>query len=431
MKHIFLNSFACLRLIYGRLILLLCFLFISVSGYSQLNEWVYKSDHAIDPAQKGELRFELDNISFFKDNEFEGQSQKGYTLPGLWIQPKLIYFPLRNMKLELGMNLLRYWGTNQYPDDSYEGIPVWNDKDASHGLGHILPFFRFQVELYDHVSVVLGDIYGGANHQLDQALYNPEYNLTADPETGVQLLFDYDHFMLDGWIDWQSFIYNGDDHQEKFIAGISSKVKFMRPESRFQLNLPLQAVFRHQGGEIDNAEGAVKTWVNGSAGLEMSYTTGRRTFKKIGFTAMGLCSSQQAGEVLPVGKGLAMNTSLYAEVKDLRLSLGYWKGDDFFTITGSPFFSCLSTQDESYVFDKPSMAYGTLEYVRQFGKGFAFGGELSVYQRFACDYKGLRSDVESDAIPFVERQKSATSLSIGVYLRINPSVLLWRFKSGK
>ena len=40
---------------------------------------------------------------------------KGYTLPGLWLQAKAIYYPLSNLKLEAGVHALRFWGANKYP----------------------------------------------------------------------------------------------------------------------------------------------------------------------------------------------------------------------------------------------------------------------------------------------------------------------------
>lgn len=417
--------------VFRKLLFALFFLFspaVVVHLYAQIDEWLFQREHIIDPEKKGELLFELDNLSFFKNNEFEGDYQKGYTLPGLWVRPKLVYYPLHNMKIELGLNLLRYWGTNYYPNATYIGIPAWSEDKASRGIGHLLPFLRFQVALYKNVNVVLGNIYGGASHQLAEPLYNPEYNFTSDPEAGLQLLFDYRHFMLDGWVNWQDFIYNGDDHQEMFKAGVSSKIKFMRPETKFQVNLPLQMVFHHQGGEIDGVDASVKTWLNAGTGMELSYYAGRKYLTKLDFSLMGFYSSQQAGHVLPVGEGWGVNAKLSADVKDFRISAGYWKCDDFFTISGSPFFGSISQSKPGKTFDKPSMVYGTLEYTRQFGSSFAFGGDVSVYHHLSALSKELVMPAGGIiAEPLVKREKAATSITIGVYLRINPSILLKKF----
>ena len=67
-------------------------------------------DHRIDPEKKGQLSVELDNISFFKDNEYTGSIMKGYSLPGFWIQTEGCFYPLGNIKLELGVHMFRYWG---------------------------------------------------------------------------------------------------------------------------------------------------------------------------------------------------------------------------------------------------------------------------------------------------------------------------------
>lgn len=412
----------------GLFLLLILLLAGTANLHAQIDERLFERDHRIDPGKKGELLLELDNLSFFKDNEYEGNYQKGYTLPGLWIQPKLVYYPLDMMKIELGLNLLRYWGTNYYPNTHYTGIPAWNENRATRGLGHLLPYFRFQVQLYEHVNVVLGNLYGGASHRLSEPLYHPEYNLTADPEAGVQLLFDYRHFTLDGWMDWQSFIYGGDDHQEQFVAGISSKVKFMKPESRLQLDLPLQLIFRHQGGEIDSVDASVKTWLNAGTGIELSYRFGRRYLEKMSFNVRGFYSSQQAGKVLPVGKGWGFDTNLSAEVKDFKLLAGYWKCDDFFTIEGNPFFGCLSTFDPGKVFRNPSMIYGKLEYTRKFGKCFALGAELSVYHHFSSESETYRLVDENFVDPTPGFEKAATSIGFGVCLKVNPSFLLKKFK---
>ena len=51
----------------------ICFLFVNLFVLSpvraQISDQVFKSDHHIDPEKKGQLFVELDNISFFKDNE--------------------------------------------------------------------------------------------------------------------------------------------------------------------------------------------------------------------------------------------------------------------------------------------------------------------------------------------------------------------------
>lgn len=99
----------------------------SPSLKAQIADRVYKTDYHIDPEKARELSVELDNISFFKDNEYTGKFTKGYSLPGLWVQGKAVYYPLRNIKLEAGVHMLIYHGANKYPSMAYQDIAYWKE----------------------------------------------------------------------------------------------------------------------------------------------------------------------------------------------------------------------------------------------------------------------------------------------------------------
>ena len=91
---------------------------------AQIPENVYKSDYHISPESVGQLFVSIDNLNFFKDNEFSGSYMKGYTLPGFWFQGKAVYYPLKNLKFEAGVHLLRYWGANKYPNMIRQFSPI-------------------------------------------------------------------------------------------------------------------------------------------------------------------------------------------------------------------------------------------------------------------------------------------------------------------
>ncbi|MCS3049939.1 hypothetical protein NXV05_08255 [Parabacteroides johnsonii] len=109
-------NISCLRI---SLCLLLCLAGTSFvhTLHAQIPDRVFKTDYRIDPGKKGELSVEIDNLSFFKDDEYTGSFMKGYTLPGLWLQAKAVYYPLEMLKLEAGVHLQRFWGRI--------AIPIW------------------------------------------------------------------------------------------------------------------------------------------------------------------------------------------------------------------------------------------------------------------------------------------------------------------
>ena len=150
---------------------------------AQFEDRLYRTDYRPDPARTGELRLGLENLSFFQDNEFTGAVMPGYTLPGLWLQPKLTFQPLDNIRLELGLHALIYHGAYEYPNYSYRDIASWKGAHFQHGA-HLLPYFRVQVQMR-RLQLVLGSLYRGSNHLLAEPLYSPELNLTADPDYSV------------------------------------------------------------------------------------------------------------------------------------------------------------------------------------------------------------------------------------------------------
>lgn len=387
---------------------------------AQISDRVFKSDSWINPEKKGELSVEIDNLSFFKDNEYSGFFMKGYTLPGLWLQGKAVYYPLANLKLEAGVHILRYWGANHYPNMAYHDIAKWKGDQYRKGV-HVLPLIRAQVALSSHVNIILGHLYGGANHNLIDPLYAPELNLTADPEMGLQLLYNSRHFDMDAWVNWESFIFRGDTHQEAFTVGLSSRVKLNDPKSDFHFYLPVQGLAQHRGGEIDTiASNSVQTLMNGAVGVGGIWNTGHKIFKSVNLEIDATGYYQQAGKIWPFDNGYGVYARATADIYDFRIKASYWQCDNFISMFGTSFYGAVSTKRAGVTFDNPAMAYIGLEYSRVLGKGFSLGVDLDVFQHFASTL----NDPEAGS----SKVGSATSFSAGIYLRINPTFLIKKFQ---
>lgn len=391
----------------------------SPSLRAQIVDRVYKTDYHIDPEKVRELSVELDNISFFKDNEYAGEFARGYTLPGLWVQPKVVYYPLGNIKLEAGIHALIYNGANKYPSMAYQDIAVWKGDQYQAGV-HILPYFRAQMALSDHVNIVLGDIYGASNHNLIEPLYNPELNMTCDPEMGLQLLYESKAFNMDAWVNWQSFIFREDGHQEAFTVGLSARVKYNDPASRFHFYTPIQALVQHRGGEIDTIfTNSVQTLMNGALGVGAQWNIGHRIFKNVNIELDAAGYYQQAGELWPFNDGYGFYGRISADIYDFRVKASYWMCENFISMFGSPFFGALSMKDPGVSFNRPETVYIGAEYSRQLAKGFSIGIDVDVFRHVSGNMRG--PDGAGIAMG------AATSFTAGVYMRINPSFLIKRF----
>ena len=71
----------------GRLIVLFFLGGMVATAAAQTGVARYISDYRIDSLRTKELRLDIDNLFFFKNNEFGNSVMKGYTLPGAWINP--------------------------------------------------------------------------------------------------------------------------------------------------------------------------------------------------------------------------------------------------------------------------------------------------------------------------------------------------------
>ena len=344
---------------------------------------------------------------------------KGYTLPGAWINPKISYQPLPSLKVEGGVHMLIYDGAYRYPNYAYQDISKWKGMHYQKGT-HMLPYFRGQLNL-GNVHFVLGDLYGGSNHRLILPMYNPELNLTADPEAGFQVIYDSPKFHLDAWINWQSFIFEFDTHQEAFVAGLSTEVKFNSPQSRVHWYAPLQVVGQHRGGEQDDAGGTVETFINGAVGLGMLWNVGNSGLRKLNWEASVLGYYRQAGKMWPFYKGTGYYTTLKAVFKYWAVQAGAFTCNNFISLFGNPHFGAVSTKYEGGYYDKrPFTGFLIADYSRTYAKLYSFGikGEM-YYQKFDKMVYNQPLDLE---------KKSNLGISIGAYLRLNLDFLLKKYK---
>ncbi|MDH6345447.1 MULTISPECIES: hypothetical protein [unclassified Parabacteroides] len=403
---------------YSILILLAC-LCLSVPVQAQINERVFMTDYRIDPEKTGELRIEFDNTNFFKNNEFDSDFLKGYSLPGFWAQFKLTYQPLENIKLEAGVHLLRYWGANKYPNYAYQDIANWKGNQYQKGF-HALPFLRAQLKLSDRFDIVFGDLYGGASHRLIEPLYNPELNLMADPEAGLQMLYHSKPLDIDVWINWESFIFNMDTHQEAFTAGLSSRIKYNKEEAPLHFYSPIQVLAQHRGGEIDTIKtNSVHTLMNGAIGFGAVWNINHRIIKNINLELDATGYYQQAGELWPLDDGYGLYARASADISDFRVKTSYWRCDNFISMLGNPFYGAVSTSEDHLTFKNPQMLTFGVEYSRTFAKYCSFGIDLDVYQHLSTTSQTPEGSFS---------KKSSTSFSIGAYLRLNTSFLVKHFQ---
>lgn len=299
-----------------------------------------------------ELRLLIDADAFIVDNEFDGPMAKGYTLPGTWIAPRLAYDPHPAVHLEAGLYAIFFNGADRYPSYAFHDIASWKGAQYRKGI-HALPWFRADARI-GQATFTLGTLHrepalhgAPAVHGLALPLYNPESLHSADPEMGAQVRLALPRYDLDLWIDWQSFIYKQDTHQEAFTAGLVQEVGLLTPEQHnVSLTLPIQILAQHRGGEIDATDCGAQTLANAAIGLRAHWPAQRRVLSGLGGEVMALHSMQLKGELWPHNSGDALWAQASACLWNrLDVRGGYLFGYRYVSLFGTPHLSTLSTLD--------------------------------------------------------------------------------------
>ena len=221
-------------------------------------------------------------------------------------------------------------------------------------------------------------------------------------------------------MNWESFIFREDIHQEAFTVGLSTRFKFNDPDSRFHFYAPLQVLAQHRGGEIDTIlTNSVQTLMNGAVGIGGVWNTGHKIFKSVNVELDAAGYYQQAGKLWSFDNGYGVYARASADIYDFRVKTSYWRCHQFISMFGSPFYGAVSTSDEGLTFDDPSCVYFGLEYSRELAKGFSLGIDLDIYEHLPVVFRGTEQNGY--------KSFAKTSFSAGIYLRVTPSFLIKKF----
>ena len=385
--------------------------------------------YRVDSARTKTLGIELEALAFFKDNEFDGNVQRGYSLPGVRLQPRLTYTPIDEIKLELGLHATIYSGANKYPCYVFHDIAKWKGDQYQPGA-HLLPFFRATAR-FKAITLAVGHIYGGATHGFVEPMYNPELILTDDPEMGFQMIVDTKRWHSDLWMNWQSYIFEESSHQEAFTVGWTQNInvwkRTIEDGKTHSLGIPIQLLIQHRGGEQDNSGLGVQTIANGALGLAYEYQApANRIVTGIQAEAMAMYCFQQSGSLWPFNSGPALWAKASVDfMRDLRVTAGFFSAKDFCSLYGSQYFGTLSTKHAGGRFSSMNTALIGIEYSRTFAQAYTIGAHLKAY---LCKTGSLTLPADNDhpeayTIPGEFR----TPFSFGVYFRCSPSFVLKRF----
>jgi hypothetical protein len=295
---------------------------LSASLFGQIpGSWL--SDSAqITKADSGKLFFQFENENFLRNLEYFGKFKEGYTLLGYQAIPSLSYYPTANSKITAGLFAMKYHGQNHYNE--------------------LKPVFSFEYQFSPYFKGVIGSLHSTVNHKVIDPLLADEKYYTHRIEDGLQFTLNHPRLFADVWINWENVVFKNDTAQEEFTLGVSTEIKLLPPNKDFHLNIPINLIFTHHGGQVNNSPKPLETIKNSAIGIEMNYQD------RIGFTAYWVDYQNQSGKkITPFANGNGFYGYFWVKAKSISVQTGYWQGHNYFSRQGEELFFNVSSVDGS------------------------------------------------------------------------------------
>lgn len=278
----------------------------------------------------GDLFLKLNNLNFIRNNEYSNPIIEGYTLIGYFLQPEVLYTPDEKVALSFGGNLLSYAGTNRF--------------------NKIKPVFSTTFWFSDSIFLRIGSLGGSDEHRLADPHFSKERIYSNYSEDGLRFRAAGRNYFNDTWLSWENFIFKGDDKREIFTAGESFRYSFPEIAGILKIEVPVQLLVKHYGGQISDYPENVESCLNTASGISAGINTveslnGTAGIDFMFFTWNSLRENSPTG----INKGHAAWYRLFYTCRNASLKAGYWNSQDYYAPDGNFIFSSASDRFENSV----------------------------------------------------------------------------------
>ena len=278
----------------------------------------YYQTTSLDSSRENSLFLRIENSNFLVNYEYFNDILQGYTLIGYFLNPKIAYYPSKKTKIEVGVHLLKYSGLDDFTK--------------------FTPTLTFHYKANKSTDIIIGTLYGSTNHEMIEPLFSHEFFYTDNAENGLQFLFDTKIYKGDIWINWQQFIFEGDEKQEIFTLGLSNKIFLNGRDKRHSFSIPFQTIFVHQGGQINETNEEVITLNNSAIGLNYNFTPNHIFFKSITLESFFVnYEDLSTKNIFPYIQGYGVHSAASIKAGNFNYQLGHWYGDSFMNALGNPY----------------------------------------------------------------------------------------------
>jgi hypothetical protein len=295
----------------------------------------------------GDLRISLNSFTFFKDNEYFNDIVQGYTLFGTQLNPQLVYYPIKDLRLEAGVFLWKDFGNPQ--------------------LRQVRPTFR-ATWTKGNQQFIFGNIRPHLNHNYIEPLFDFERVMLKPLEEGLQYRLNSKRVSLDVWVDWLRQEYPGVAYQEQIAGGLRSSFRITSDNSLVQVSIPFEFTAQHHGGQIDTLHAPIQTLFNYASGVIARLPLNGRVVQAVRLNAYGLLfkDNSMGNYRLPFqnGNALYLNGTLETRYADLMLS--YWQGHQFYAPLGGKYYQSVAAREGTPGYTDPNRKLLMVRLLRDF-----------------------------------------------------------------
>ncbi|HOZ52790.1 MAG TPA: hypothetical protein PLU17_13080 [Chitinophagaceae bacterium] len=376
------------------LLYLLSFILFIGNLHAQLNNSLLEHPIELNDSSKESVCLSIYSNSFFKNNEYFDDIAKGYTLFGTQLQTELGYIVNPHLRIQAGL-----YARKDFGNESFTNIaPVFSVKFKKNGY-----------------SVIMGTLEGNISHQMAEPIYNYERVILNHLENGLQFKIDKKKIWADTWINWEVQQYLNSTFQEQLSGGHSSKIKLLEHKN-FTIQLPLQLLISHKGGQLDLDTSSLKTITNTATGLILNFKSKNpssfiQSINSENYITSFIDMSPSKTLNFKKGNGLFLNLNAVSKY-DIGLSFGFWSGRNYLSSRGGDLFK------------SEASIYGTNNYTEP-KRDLIFARLF--YQRKILN--ALYTDIRFE--PFYNLKNNTLQYSYSVYLTYKTDLTLVNLINGK
>ena len=296
----------------NRIVFILAFLTLgNLSFLSAQFQKQYFQHRQLIEAKSNELYLAMRASGFFNNNEFFDTHVEGYTLIGNYFQPVLYYYFSPEFSVSGGAHLLKYHGQEGFAD--------------------VMPWLSVHYHPMEKLRISLGSFNKGAILNLPEPLYMFENQFTDLQGNGIMIDYRGKRWNSVSWLDWISFIEQGDPFREEFVFGHSGAFTLFGDETH-SLKIPYYILAEHKGGQINISDEPVETRMDFGGGLEWTKDYNHGIFNNILLKAD--IFYEKASRDATDGMAVSGYGGLEGEL--FSFGLGYLNGQNRESILGHP-----------------------------------------------------------------------------------------------